>query len=79
MQLTQREEDVYKLILKGFTYKEIASTLYLSTTTIKHHVRSLLHKKGVPNKEALLVQELISVQTKLDRLAKEYQLGGSKC
>jgi len=45
--LTGREQEVFDLICKGRSNKEIASTLFLSTATVKVHVRNILRKLGV--------------------------------
>ena len=42
--LTSREVDVVRLIAQGRSNAEIAAALYLSETTIKTHVRSILRK-----------------------------------
>jgi two-component system nitrate/nitrite response regulator NarL len=43
--LTNREKDVAELISRGLSNKEIAQTLDLSESTVKHHVHSILGKK----------------------------------
>ncbi len=47
--LTKREFAVLKLIAKGYTTKEISSTLFISQTTLKSHRKALLNKLGVKN------------------------------
>ncbi|PKQ31557.1 MAG: DNA-binding response regulator [Actinobacteria bacterium HGW-Actinobacteria-2] len=42
--LTERETDVLGLIAQGMSNAEISTTLYLSETTVKTHVRHLLAK-----------------------------------
>jgi RNA polymerase sigma factor (sigma-70 family) len=39
-QLTAREREVLRLIAQGYTYKEIASELYISVKTVESHVSS---------------------------------------
>jgi DNA-binding NarL/FixJ family response regulator len=46
-ELTQRERDVLTLISHGLTNKEIARSLSIEISTVKHHVHSLLSKLGV--------------------------------
>jgi LuxR family transcriptional regulator, maltose regulon positive regulatory protein len=45
--LTGREQEVFALICEGRNNKEIASVLFLSTATVKVHVRNILKKLGV--------------------------------
>jgi DNA-binding NarL/FixJ family response regulator len=45
--LSAREEEVLGLIAQGLTNREIASTLYISESTAKVHVRHILEKLGV--------------------------------
>jgi two-component system, NarL family, nitrate/nitrite response regulator NarL len=42
--MTRREKQVIELIAEGFTNKEIAQKLHLSTFTIKSHVHNILEK-----------------------------------
>ncbi len=42
--LTTRENEVLKLVAKGFTYREIAGQLFVSTKTVQNHVQNILTK-----------------------------------
>lgn len=44
VRMTKRERQVIDLIADGFTNKEIASRLHLSTYTVKSHVHNILEK-----------------------------------
>jgi two-component system, NarL family, response regulator DevR len=44
VRMTKRERDVIALIAEGFTNKEIAQKLELSTYTVKSHVHNILEK-----------------------------------
>ena len=46
LQLSAREREVFGLILKGLTNKEIAAHLGISASTAKFHVSSVLRKCG---------------------------------
>jgi DNA-binding CsgD family transcriptional regulator len=48
--LTEREKEVLELISKGYSDKEIAQKMFLSTHTIKSHAKNLYHKLGVKNR-----------------------------
>jgi two-component system NarL family response regulator len=49
-QLTERELDVLRLVVKGLPNREIATELYISQNTVKNHVRSILEKLRVRSK-----------------------------
>lgn len=48
--LTERENDVLLLVAQGRTNAEIASELFVSLSTVKTHVASLMTKLGVRNR-----------------------------
>lgn len=47
--LTEREEEVLKLLCKEFTSKEIAEKLFISYRTVEGHRRSMQEKTGARN------------------------------
>lgn len=49
-QLTARELEVLKLMIRGLTNKEIANVLGVATSTIKNHVNNLLTKLEVADR-----------------------------
>lgn len=49
-QLTNRELEVLQLIAKGMSNQDIANALYLSESTIKYHVNSILSKLAVSDR-----------------------------
>jgi DNA-binding CsgD family transcriptional regulator len=52
--LSERQLDVFNLLIKGFSYKEIAQKLFISPVTVKTHVLNIYKKANVKNKIALL-------------------------
>jgi DNA-binding NarL/FixJ family response regulator len=52
-QLTSREREVLRLIAQGYTYKEIASELYISIKTVESHVSSVLRKLQLSSRHQL--------------------------
>ncbi|HKH87878.1 MAG TPA: response regulator transcription factor [Acidimicrobiales bacterium] len=52
-QLTPREREVLRLIARGYTYKELAQELFISTKTVETHVSSVLHKLQLSSRHQL--------------------------
>ncbi len=48
--LTEREIDVLRLLAKGLSNKEIASSLSITEKTVKTHVSNILSKLNVPSR-----------------------------
>jgi DNA-binding NarL/FixJ family response regulator len=51
--LTAREQEVMRLIARGYTYREVATTLHLSVKTIETHVSAVLRKLQLSNRKEL--------------------------
>ena len=51
--LTQREQEVLRLIARGYTYKEVAGRIHLSVKTVETHVSSVLRKLQLSNRHEL--------------------------
>ncbi len=52
-QLTAREQEVLRLIARGYAYKEVAARLHLSVKTIETHVSAVLRKLQLSNRHQL--------------------------
>lgn len=48
--LTEREQDVLHLIVRGLNNREIGEQLFISTSTVKNHVSSILAKLNVSSR-----------------------------
>ncbi len=48
--MTKRENQVIELISDGFTNKEIAQKLHLSTYTVKSYIHNILEKLSLNNR-----------------------------
>ncbi len=52
-QLTGREQEVLRLIARGYSYKEVAARLHLSVKTIETHVSAVLRKLQLSSRHQL--------------------------
>lgn len=53
--LTDRERQVIKLIAEGLRNKQIGERLYISETTVTHHLSSIFSKLGVSDRLELVI------------------------
>lgn len=53
-QLTQREREVFELLAKGMTNKEIADALVITNNTVKRHLKAVFEKLDVHTRAAAL-------------------------
>ena len=51
--LTAREQEVMRLIARGYTYREVATSLHLSVKTVETHVSAVLRKLQLSNRREL--------------------------
>lgn len=51
--LSAREQQVMRMIARGYTYKEVAGELFLSVKTVETHVSSVLRKLQLSNRNEL--------------------------
>jgi DNA-binding NarL/FixJ family response regulator len=63
--LSERENDVLKLVAKGYSYKEIGEKLFISTKTVQNHVHNILTKLQLKRRYELM---RYAIQKGLDRL-----------
>lgn len=52
--LSRREQEIIQVLAKGFRYKEIADQLFLSTETIRTHIRNIYEKLQVNSRTEAL-------------------------
>ncbi len=63
--LSGRENEVLKLVAKGYSYKEIGERLFISTKTVQNHVQNILTKLQLERRYELM---RYAIQKGLDRL-----------
>lgn len=51
--LTAREQEVMRMIARGYAYKEVAAELFLSVKTVETHVSNVLRKLQLSNRHEL--------------------------
>jgi two-component system, NarL family, response regulator LiaR len=69
--LTERENEVLKLLARGRANKQIASELYVSEKTVKAHVSSILMKLGVRSRTQAALHAVRTGLVSLDELGEE--------
>lgn len=68
--LSVREDQIVKLLLRGYTNREIALHLHISEKTVKHYMSVLMQKLNVRNR-----LEVVIAAQKMARLSDEPQTG----
>lgn len=59
--LTGREREIFNLLIKNKTTKEIASILHISEKTVRNHISNTMQKLGVKGRASAVV-ELIKLK-----------------
>ena len=57
-QLSDREEEILNLLIRGKQYKEIADTLFISTATVHTHIHNIYEKLHVRSRAELMAKYL---------------------
>lgn len=66
--LSPRENEVLKLVAKGYTYREIGEKLFISTKTVQNHVQNILTKLQLRKRYELM---RYAIRKGLDREPEE--------
>ena len=56
--LTKREKEIFSLLLKTKTTKEIASILRISEKTVRNHISNVIQKLGVSSRSSAIIELL---------------------
>ena len=51
--LTERENEILALLIKGLSYKEIASNIFISIETLNSHIKNIYRKLNVHSRGEL--------------------------
>lgn len=54
LNFSNTEKNIVDLILKDYSNKEIASTIYLSQNTIKFHIKNIFSKLNINSRKELI-------------------------
>lgn len=58
MVLTKREREVFELLVKNKTTREIAKELKISEKTVRNHISNVMQKLGVKGRASAVVELL---------------------
>ena len=56
--LTKREREVFELLIKNYTTKEIAEKLGISEKTVRNHISNVMQKLGVKGRSSAVIDLL---------------------
>ena len=56
--LTKRERQIFELLLKDKTTKDIAKELFISEKTVRNHISNTIQKLGVKSRSQAVVELL---------------------
>ena len=56
--LTKREREVFELLIKNYTTRDIAEKLNISEKTVRNHISNVMQKLGVKGRSSAVVELL---------------------
>lgn len=56
--LTSREMEVFSLLVKNYTTKEISNELGISEKTVRNHISNVMQKLGVKGRSSAVIELL---------------------
>ena len=66
--LTASEYNVYRLLVKGYTYKNIASILVIAPCTVTTHVVNICQKFSVNSRSELMAMRIEELEDMIDKM-----------
>lgn len=75
--MTEREKQVIELICKGMKNKGIAETLFITETTVRHHLSSVFNKLEVGTRLELVIYAFKNQLVKLPTNHSNHETNGS--
>ena len=54
--LTNREKEVFDLLIDNYSTKEISNTLLISEKTIRNHISNVIQKLGVKGRSQAIIE-----------------------
>lgn len=69
-QITERETDVLKLLVKGLSNKEIADKLNISIHTVISHRKNIIQKTGIKSQAGLTIYAISNKIVSIDSLSE---------
>ena len=64
--LTDREQEVFELLIKNKTTTEIAKLLHISEKTVRNHVSNVIQKLGVKGRAQAIIELIKLGELKID-------------
>ena len=56
--LTKREKEIFELLVKNYSTKDISSKLGISEKTVRNHISNVMQKLGVKGRSKAVVELL---------------------
>ncbi len=56
--LTNREKEIFELLIKNFSTKDIAKKLNISEKTVRNHISNTIQKLGIKSRAQAIIELL---------------------
>lgn len=56
--LTNREKEIFEMLIQNYSTKEIASNLNISEKTVRNHISNAMQKLGMKGRASMVVELL---------------------